>query len=89
MMLLREEKTDRLHRRSVFFAAFAYVYFFRSKGLLNGLVAVNVVRAQEPGRWDAELETQNDFECELKMTAFISEAYQSAVQGGVEFGEDF
>jgi len=58
-----------------FFAAFAYVYFFRSKGLLHGLAAgtnwvfrdeschlefafevVNVVRAQEPDLWDAELE---------------------------------
>src|ERR1700743_2931339 len=60
-----------------FFAAFAYVYFFRSKGLLHGLAAgtnwvfrdeschlefafevVNVVRAQEPDLWDAELERQ-------------------------------
>jgi len=58
-----------------FFAAFAYVYFFRSKGLLHGLAAgtnwvfrdeschlefafevVNVVRAQEPDLWDADLE---------------------------------
>ena len=58
-----------------FFAAFAYVYFLRSKGLLHGLAAgtnwvfrdeschlefafevVNVVRAQEPDLWDAELE---------------------------------
>jgi ribonucleoside-diphosphate reductase beta chain len=58
-----------------FFAAFAYVYFFRSKGLLHGLAAgtnwvfrdeschlefafevVNVVRAQEPDLWDAQLE---------------------------------
>ena len=60
-----------------FFAAFAYVYFFRSKGLLHGLAGgtnwvfrdeschlefafevVNVVRAQEPDLWDAELEAQ-------------------------------
>ena len=58
-----------------FFAAFAYVYFLRSRGLLNGLAAgtnwvfrdeschlefafevVNVVRAQEPDLWDAQLE---------------------------------
>jgi len=60
-----------------FFAAFAYVYFLRSKGLLHGLAAgtnwvfrdeschlefafevVNVVRAQEPDLWDADLERQ-------------------------------
>jgi len=60
-----------------FFAAFAYVYFFRSKGLLHGLAGctnwvfrdeschlefafevVNVVRAQEPDLWDADLEAQ-------------------------------
>ena len=58
-----------------FFAAFAYVYFLRSKGLLHGLASgtnwvfrdeschlefafevVNVVRAQEPDLWDAQLE---------------------------------
>jgi ribonucleoside-diphosphate reductase beta chain len=60
-----------------FFAAFAYVYFFRSKGLLHGLAGgtnwvfrdeschlefafevVNVVRAQEPDLWDADIEAQ-------------------------------
>jgi len=60
-----------------FFAAFAYVYFFRSKGLLHGLASgtnwvfrdesahlefafevVQVVRAQEPDLWDTELERQ-------------------------------
>ena len=78
-----------------FFAAFAYVYFFRSKGLLHGLAAgtnwvfrdeschlefafevVNVVRAQEPDLWDAELETQ------------IVEMLQEAVDAEAQFAED-
>jgi len=58
-----------------FFAAFAYVYFLRSRGLLHGLAGgtswvfrdesahmafafevIRVVRAEEPGLFDAELE---------------------------------
>jgi ribonucleoside-diphosphate reductase beta chain len=59
-----------------FFAAFAYVYFLRSRGLLHGLAGgtnwvfrdesahmafafevIRVVRAEEPGLFDAELES--------------------------------
>jgi ribonucleoside-diphosphate reductase beta chain len=78
-----------------FFAAFAYVYFLRSKGLLHGLAAgtnwvfrdeschlefafevVNVVRAQEPDLWDAELERQ------------IVEMLHEAVDAETQFAED-
>ena len=78
-----------------FFAAFAYVYFFRSKGLLHGLAGgtnwvfrdeschlefafevVNVVRAQEPDLWDAELEAQ------------IIEMLHEAVDAEAQFAED-
>ncbi|MBP3956153.1 ribonucleotide-diphosphate reductase subunit beta [Gemmata sp. G18] len=60
-----------------FFAAFAYVYFLRSKGLLHGLATgtnwvfrdesahmafafrvIDTVRREEPGLFDAELESQ-------------------------------
>src|ERR1700677_4389323 len=78
-----------------FFAAFAYVYFFRSKGLLHGLAAgtnwvfrdeschlefafevVNVVRAQEPDLWDADLEKE------------IVTMLHEAVEAEVQFAED-
>ena len=78
-----------------FFAAFAYVYFLRSKGLLHGLAAgtnwvfrdeschlefafevVNVVRAQEPDLWDADLERQ------------IVEMLHEAVDAETQFAED-
>ncbi len=78
-----------------FFAAFAYVYFLRSKGLLHGLAVgtnwvfrdeschlefafevVNVVRAQEPDLWDAELERQ------------IVEMLHEAVDAETQFAED-
>ncbi|QNI35760.1 ribonucleotide-diphosphate reductase subunit beta [Edaphobacter albus] len=77
-----------------FFAAFAYVYFLRSRGLLNGLAAgtnwvfrdeschlefafevVNVVRAEEPGLFDEELQQQivemmkEAVDCELQFAA--------------------
>ena len=78
-----------------FFAAFAYVYYFRSRGLLHGLAAgtnwvfrdeschlefafevVNVVRAQEPDLWDAELERQ------------IVVMLKEAVDAEAQFAED-
>ncbi len=78
-----------------FFAAFAYVYFLRSRGLLNGLAAgtnwvfrdeschlefafevVNVVRAEEPELFDAELERQ------------IVEMMTDAVDCELQFAED-
>ena len=78
-----------------FFAAFAYVYYFRSRGLLHGLAAgtnwvfrdeschlefafevVNVVRAQEPDLWDAELERQ------------IAVMLREAVDAEAQFAED-
>ena len=78
-----------------FFAAFAYVYFLRSRGLLNGLAAgtnwvfrdeschlefafevVNVVRAEEPELFDAELEQQ------------IVEMMKDAVDCELQFAED-
>jgi len=78
-----------------FFAAFAYVYFFRSKGLLHGLAAgtnwvfrdeschlefafevVNVVRAQEPDLWDAQLE------------ADIVTMLKEAIDAEAQFAED-
>ena len=78
-----------------FFAAFAYVYYFRSRGLLHGLAAgtnwvfrdeschlefafevVNVVRAQEPDLWDAELERQ------------IQVMLREAVDAEAQFAED-
>jgi ribonucleoside-diphosphate reductase beta chain len=78
-----------------FFAAFAYVYFLRSRGLLNGLAAgtnwvfrdeschlefafevVNVVRAEEPSLFDAELEQK------------IVEMMKEAVDCELQFAED-
>jgi ribonucleoside-diphosphate reductase beta chain len=78
-----------------FFAAFAYVYFLRSRGLLNGLAAgtnwvfrdeschlefafevVNVVRAEEPELFDADLERQ------------IVEMMKEAVDCELQFAED-
>jgi ribonucleoside-diphosphate reductase beta chain len=78
-----------------FFAAFAYVYFLRSKGLLHGLASgtnwvfrdeschlefafevVNVVRAQEPDLWDAQLEKE------------IVTMMQEAVDAEAQFSED-
>lgn len=78
-----------------FFAAFAYVYFFRSKGLLHGLASgtnwvfrdeschlefafevVQVVRAQEPDLWDAELEKQ------------VVTMMEEAVEAELQFAED-
>ncbi len=78
-----------------FFAAFAYVYFLRSKGLLHGLASgtnwvfrdeschlefafevVNVVRAQEPDLWDAQLEKD------------IVTMMQEAVDAEAQFSED-
>ena len=74
-----------------FFAAFAYVYFLRSKGLLNGLAAgtnwvfrdesahmnfafeaVRVIRAEEPGLFDAELAG--------RVTAMLEEAVDAETQ---------
>ncbi len=78
-----------------FFAAFAYVYFLRSRGLLNGLAAgtnwvfrdeschlefafevVNVVRAEDPELFDADLEHQ------------IVEMMKEAVDCELQFAED-
>ncbi len=78
-----------------FFAAFDYVYFLRSKGLLHGLASgtnwvfrdeschlefafevVNVVRAQEPDLWDAQLEKE------------IVTMMQEAVDAEAQFSED-
>ena len=78
-----------------FFAAFAYVYFLRSKGLLHGLASgtnwvfrdeschlefafevVNVVRAQEPDLWDAQLERE------------VVTMMQEAVDAEAQFAED-
>lgn len=78
-----------------FFAAFAYVYFLRSRGLLNGLAAgtnwvfrdeschlefafavVNVVRAEEPSLFDADLEVE------------IVEMMKDAVECELQFAED-
>lgn len=78
-----------------FFAAFAYVYFLRSRGMLNGLAAgtnwvfrdeschlefafavVNVVRAEEPELFDAELEEE------------IVVMMKEAVQCELQFAED-
>lgn len=78
-----------------FFAAFAYVYFLRSRGLLNGLAAgtnwvfrdeschlefafavVNIVRAEEPSLFDAELEVE------------IAEMMNDAVGCELQFAED-
>jgi ribonucleoside-diphosphate reductase beta chain len=78
-----------------FFAAFAYVYFLRSKGLLHGLATgtnwvfrdeschlefafevVNIVRNQEPGLWDAQLEKD------------IVQMLREAVDAETQFAED-
>jgi ribonucleoside-diphosphate reductase beta chain len=78
-----------------FFAAFAYVYFLRSKGLLHGLAAgtnwvfrdeschlefafevVKVVRSQEPGLWDEQLERD------------IVQMLHEAVDAETQFAED-
>jgi ribonucleoside-diphosphate reductase beta chain len=78
-----------------FFAAFAYVYFLRSKGLLHGLASgtnwvfrdeschlefafevVNVVRNQEPGLWDDQLERD------------IVQMLHEAVDAETQFAED-
>lgn len=78
-----------------FFAAFAYVYFLRSKGLLHGLAAgtnwvfrdeschlefafevVNIVRSQDPGLWDAQLERD------------IVQMLHEAVEAESQFAED-
>lgn len=78
-----------------FFAAFAYVYFLRSKGLLHGLAAgtnwvfrdeschlefafevVGVVREQEPGLWDGQLESD------------IVRMLHEAVDAETQFAED-
>ncbi|RSL15023.1 ribonucleoside-diphosphate reductase beta chain [Edaphobacter aggregans] len=78
-----------------FFAAFAYVYFLRSRGLLNGLAAgtnwvfrdeschlefafevVNVVRAEHPELFDAQLESE------------VVEMMKEAVDCELQFAED-
>jgi len=78
-----------------FFAAFVYVYFFRSRGLLHGLASgtnwvfrdesahlefafevVNVVRQQEPDLWDADFERQ------------VIEMLEEAVDCETQFAED-
>ena len=78
-----------------FFAAFAYVYYFRSKGLLHGLAGgtnwvfrdeschlefafevVRIVREQEPGLWDAQLEQQ------------VVQMLTEAVDAEAQFAED-
>jgi ribonucleoside-diphosphate reductase beta chain len=78
-----------------FFAAFAYVYFLRSKGLLHGLASgtnwvfrdeschlefafevVSVVRNQEPGLWDEQLERD------------IVQMLHDAVDAETQFAED-
>jgi ribonucleoside-diphosphate reductase beta chain len=86
-----------------FFAAFAYVYFLRSKGLLHGLATgtnwvfrdesahmafafrvIDVVQREEPGLFDAELESQivgmlrEAVECE---TAFGGDVLGMGVAG--------
>jgi len=86
-----------------FFAAFAYVYFLRSKGLLNGLAAgtnwvfrdesahmgfafetIQVVRKEEPGLFDAQLERdvvammREAVECE---TLFAQDLLSGGVAG--------
>jgi ribonucleoside-diphosphate reductase beta chain len=86
-----------------FFAAFAYVYFLRSKGLLPGLSTgtnwvfrdesahiefaletIDIIRSEEPGLFDAELEGQiaqmvrEAVECE---TAFARDVLGDGVPG--------
>jgi len=73
-----------------FFAAFAYVYFFRSKGLLNGLASgTNWVFRDESGHMDfafAAIDVIRGEEPELfdaafadKVTAMINEAVEVEV----------
>lgn len=78
-----------------FFAAFAYVYFLRSKGLLHGLASgtnwvfrdesmhmnfafavIDVVRAEEPSLFDAELESS------------VRDMLAEAIDCEVEFARD-
>jgi ribonucleoside-diphosphate reductase beta chain len=86
-----------------FFAAFAYVYFLRSRGLLHGLAGgtnwvfrdesahmafafevIRVVRAEEPGLFDAELEASvrqmlaDAVDCEL---AFAEDLLGEGIAG--------
>ena len=79
----------------LFFAAFAYVYFLRSKGLLNGLAAgTNWVFRDESGHMNFALEVVNTvrmeepdlFDADLnnKITQMIDEA----VEAEYAFAED-
>lgn len=78
-----------------FFAAFAYVYFLRSKGLLNGLAAgTNWVFRDESGHMNFAFEvvaTIRAEEPELfdeELSASITEMMRDAVEVEIQFGAD-
>lgn len=78
-----------------FFGAFAYVYFLRSKGLLNGLAAgTNWVFRDESGHMEfafAVLDTVRQQEPELftpELDSQIYEMLQQAIDCEVAFAED-
>jgi ribonucleoside-diphosphate reductase beta chain len=69
-----------------FFAAFAYVYFLRSRGLLHGLASgtnwVRKVRAQEPDLFDDEMRTQIEAMLE-EAIACETQFAEDVLSGGV------
>ena len=78
-----------------FFAAFAYVYFLRSKGLLNGLAAgTNWVFRDESGHMNfafAVIEKVRQEEPDLfddELTARVTEMVSEAVEVEYRFAED-
>ena len=78
-----------------FFAAFAYVYFLRSKGLLNGLAdGTNWVFRDESGHMNFALEVVNTVRAEEPdlfddaMNARIAEMIDEAVDAEYLFAED-
>jgi ribonucleoside-diphosphate reductase beta chain len=78
-----------------FFAAFAYVYFLRSKGLLNGLAAgTNWVFRDESGHMNfafAVIEKVRQEEPDLfddELTARVTEMISEAVEVEYRFAED-
>ena len=78
-----------------FFAAFAYVYFLRSKGLLNGLAAgTNWVFRDESGHMNfafAVIEKVRQEEPDLfddQLTARVTEMVSEAVEVEYRFAED-
>ncbi|NNE72808.1 MAG: ribonucleotide-diphosphate reductase subunit beta [Acidimicrobiales bacterium] len=78
-----------------FFAAFAYVYFLRSKGLLNGLAAgTNWVFRDESGHMNFALELVNTVRAEEpdlfddKLAADINSMVQEAVECEYQFAAD-